>query len=102
MEPTRRRKTSPRHCEQSDVSAVAQRAKAEAIHLWRRETESWIASSQELLAMTWRGHGFNFQITYHSQPQLRVLAAHRARVLLLIPALSIQRAQGMPGARCAR
>jgi hypothetical protein len=33
-----------RHCERS-----------EAIKLWRRGKESWIASSQVLLAMTWGG-----------------------------------------------
>src|SRR5215207_10825363 len=38
-----------RHCERSDLSAVAQRAKAEAIHLAAKE---WIASSLTLLAMT--------------------------------------------------
>jgi hypothetical protein len=39
-----------RHCERSDVSAVAQRAKAEAIRLavWIE----WIASSPSLLATT--------------------------------------------------
>ena len=36
-------------CERSDLSAVAQRAKAEAIHL---SAEEWIASSLPLLAMT--------------------------------------------------
>src|SRR5258708_11659408 len=41
---------SPRHCERSDVSAVARRAKAEAIHAAAKKV--WIASSQELLAMT--------------------------------------------------
>jgi hypothetical protein len=45
---------SPRHCERSDVSAVARRAKAEAIQLWCRDTESWIASSLALLATTGR------------------------------------------------
>src|SRR5258708_12261378 len=38
----------------------------------------------------------------HFQTVARDLAAHCARVLLLIPALLSQRAQGMPGARCAR
>ena len=37
-----------------------------------------------------------------SQTQLRDLAAQITRVFLKLPALSIQRAQGMPGARCAR
>src|SRR5258708_16207937 len=46
-------------CERSDLSAVARRAKAEAIQLWRRETASWIASSQVLLAMT-TGNSFAF------------------------------------------
>jgi hypothetical protein len=39
-----------RHCERSDVSAVARRAKAEAIH--RAALTEWIASSLSLLAMT--------------------------------------------------
>src|SRR6266545_4338426 len=39
-----------RHCERSDLSAIAQRAKAEAIHSCRRQR--WIASSLTLLAMT--------------------------------------------------
>src|SRR6202163_1225851 len=38
----------------------------------------------------------------YSQTQLRDLAAHCAQVLLGSPTLSNQRAQGMPGARCAR
>src|ERR1700685_2926402 len=66
-----------------------------------RQAERWIASSHPpspegglrrtrvLLAMTAR-HTF------------AISPAHTPRVLLLIPALSELRAQGMPGARCAR
>jgi hypothetical protein len=61
---------SLRHCERS-----------EAIQLWCREKESWIASSLTLLAMTWRGPESNFQTGHHSKTNSRDLAALRARVL---------------------
>src|SRR5204862_3886098 len=60
--------------------------RSEAIH--RAAKKVWIASSQGLLAMT----GIQF----------RDLAARYARGLQVAPALSKQRAQGRPGARCTR
>ena len=53
------------------------------------QKQVWIASSQVLLAMT---VGHTFAISQAAAP----------RVLLLFPALSELRAQGMPGVRCAR
>jgi hypothetical protein len=62
---------------------------SEAIH---GQQEKWIASSRSLLAKTAR--------VIH--PHLRGLAAQIARVLLEVKPSEPQRAQGMPGARCAR
>jgi hypothetical protein len=53
------------------------------------QAKRWIASSQGLLAMT-AGH------------RSAISPARAPRGLLLFPALSELRAQGMPGARCAR
>jgi hypothetical protein len=52
------------------LSAVAQRAKAEAIHL-STHAGPWIASSQSLLAMT--GKGFD-SIFHHNRTRARILA----------------------------
>jgi hypothetical protein len=41
-----------RHCERSDLSAVARIAKAEAIQLWRREKRKLDCFVAALLAMT--------------------------------------------------
>src|SRR5258708_4482692 len=52
--------------------------------------------------MTWRGRESKVQTAYHLQTESRDLAAHCARVLLCFLPAEHQRAQGMPGARCAR
>src|ERR1700688_2269708 len=78
MEPTGRRKTSPRHCEPtaSPNLSTSLRAKRSNPALAPKK-ESWIASSQGLLAMTWRGRGFNFKLHLicHLQTNSRDLAA---------------------------
>src|SRR3984893_4223933 len=43
-----------------------------------------------------------FKQPHHSQTQLRDLAAHVREFCCENPALCIEKAQGMPGARCAR
>jgi hypothetical protein len=49
-----------------------------------------------------RDDGFEFRTALHLQTEFHDLAACFARSLLERPALGDQRAQGMPGARCAR
>jgi hypothetical protein len=48
---------------QAIVAVIA----SEAIQLWRRTTESWIASSHSLLAMT---GGYDFAISRRETPEL--------------------------------
>jgi hypothetical protein len=61
---------------------------SEAIHLFFL-VAAWIASSRVLLAMTLR---HDCAISPHAMRE----------VFVYFPALSEERAQGMPGARCAR
>jgi hypothetical protein len=68
---------SHRHCERTRSNPSRNRKK------------EWIASSQALLAMTMR-HTTAFS------------PRHAPEVLHRFPALSKQRAQGMPGVRCAQ
>src|ERR1019366_394814 len=68
----------------SIVTVIA--SASEAIHRWRSELESWIASSLSLLAMTSR-HGF--AISRREAPEGCEISSPR-------------RAWGMPGAQCAR
>jgi hypothetical protein len=70
------------------TAVIASEAK-QSIGAANAASEGWIASSQELLAMT-AGHEFAISPN-----------AFFARYSF-IPALSELRAQGMPGARCAR
>jgi hypothetical protein len=73
-------------------------------------SKEWIASSQVLLAMT-AGHDFAISLNTVTASQrvamtlrhtFAISPAHAPRVVPLFPALSELRAQGMPGARCAR
>jgi hypothetical protein len=72
-----------RHCEPTGRrEAPPDDRLREAIQLWRREKESWIASSQGLLAMTWRGHGFSFQPYRIGRQTLASSRRNRARVVV--------------------
>jgi hypothetical protein len=81
-----------RHCERS-----------EAIQLLRSDHESWIASSQGLLAMTLWSSDSNFkeQIRIEKGACPHYRGAMRPS-FASIDTLDKKRAQGRPGARCTR
>ena len=96
----RRPRTSPRHYRpwvgaNPSTSLRAKRSNP-ALAPRKRKLDCFVAL---LLAMTWRGRRES-NLAHHLQTESRDLAARCTRVL---PAtLKDQRAQGMPGARCAR
>jgi len=77
-----------RRCVWSDFKQPIPSLRAKRSNPFLRVKKEWIASSQGLLAMTLM--------------QFRILATRCVRAIEKIFALSKQRAQGMPDARCTR